>query len=438
MPGKIPLEKHGIEHRRLKRSLGLFELTAYGVGIILGAGIYALIGKAAAIAGPALWISFLIGAVVASLTGLSYAELGTMYPKEAAEYVYTRKAFRGRRLPFLIGWLIIFVALVAAATVSLGFGGYLEALTGIPMAVGAGILIVLLSLLNFWGISESAKANIVFTLIELGGLLLIVFLGAPYFGSVNYFEMPMGFGGVFAAAVLIFFAYIGFEDVVNVSEETRAPRRIIPKALILSIIITTVLYILVAIASVSVLPWNTLGVSTAPLADVANAAMPGSSFAFSIIALFATANTVLILLIVDSRMIWGMARAGSFPKILSRIHAKRRTPWVSIFTMMFIALLFVSAGDIRTIAELTDFGAFIVFMATNISLIVLRYKKPGMRRPFKVPGNIGRLPVPATLGAIFCFVMLFNFGLHVVLSSLGVIAAGFIVYELMLRRGIIR
>ena len=157
MPRKIPVPEVEPPIPKLRRSLGLFELTAYGVGIILGAGIYALIGQAAALAGNALWMSFFIGAIIAAFTGLSYAELGTMYPKEAAEYVYSRKAFRSKRLAFMVGWLIVFVALVAAATVALGFGGYLQAITGIPMIIGAAGLILALSFLNFWGIDDSEK-----------------------------------------------------------------------------------------------------------------------------------------------------------------------------------------------------------------------------------------------------------------------------------------
>ncbi|MFQ6056002.1 MAG: APC family permease, partial [Methanosarcinales archaeon] len=309
----------GLPHEKpkLKKALGLFEVTIYGVGIILGAGIYALIGEAAAVAGNALWIAFFVGAVIAAFTGLSYAELGTMYPKEAAEYVYSKKAFNSNLLSFLVGWLIIFVEIVAAATVALGFGGYFYSLTGFSPILSAIILIGILSFLNFWGIKESARFNVIFTLIEAAGLILIIVLGLNYFGSVNYFEAPQGFSGILMAAILVFFAYIGFEDMVNVAEETRKPRKVIPKALIISLIITTLVYMLVSIASVSVIPWNELGASSAPLAAVSEKAWTGSSSLLSIIALFATGNTVLILLIVTSRMIYGMADKKSLPKYLS-------------------------------------------------------------------------------------------------------------------------
>ena len=206
------VKNHGVTKPKLKRALGLFEVTVYGVGIILGAGIYALIGQAAGISGNALWLSFLIGAVIASLTGLSYAELGTMYPKEAAEYVYTKKAFRNKLFPFLVGWLIIVTGMVVSATVALGFGGYFHAITGIAPVLGAILLLIGCTALNFWGIKESAKFNVVFTAVEMIGLLIIIAFGVKFVGSVDYFEMPNGFVGVLSAAVLIFFAYVGFED----------------------------------------------------------------------------------------------------------------------------------------------------------------------------------------------------------------------------------
>src|SRR3990172_2143484 len=207
---------------KLRRALGLFETTMYGIGIILGAGIYVLIGKAAGVAGNSVWIAFLVAGLIAGITGLSYAELSGMFPKSAASYVYTRHALKQRFVPFVVGWLAIYASVAAAATVSLGFAGYMSVLTGwsqIPIAI---VLIAILSVINFWGIKESAKMNILFTSIEILGVLVIIALafGFGHFGYADYFEMPAGMTGIFTAAVLIFFAYLGFEDLVNVSEET--------------------------------------------------------------------------------------------------------------------------------------------------------------------------------------------------------------------------
>jgi APA family basic amino acid/polyamine antiporter len=422
---------------KLKKALGLFETTMYGIGIILGAGIYVLIGKAAGIAGNMVWLSFLISAIIASFTGLSYAELSSMFPKSAAEYLYTRKATGSKLLSFVVGWLAVYVIIVASAAVSLGFGGYVQALTGFPLVPAALLLIVALSLINFWGIKESSMLNIIFTAIEVFGLLMIIFLGAGYLGSVDYFEAPAGALGVMTAAVLVFFAYLGFEDLVNVSEEVKNAPATMPKALILSIAITTVLYMLVSISAVSIMPWEMLGASHAPLADVANTAMPGSAGLLSGIALFATANTVLFLLIAGSRILYGMSREHALHKSLSSIHPSRKTPWLAVAVICLITLGFALLGNIRVVAELTDFGAFIVFMVVNLSVILLRFRQPQLKRPFKVPFSIGKLPIIPALGVVSCFAMLFYFNLETALFGLFVIGLGAAVYMLSNRKRVI-
>ncbi|MCD6477079.1 MAG: amino acid permease [Candidatus Aenigmarchaeota archaeon] len=420
---------------KLKRALGLLDLTAYGVGIILGAGIYALIGKAAGLAGPSVWISFLIGALLAITTALSYVELGTMFPKAAAEYVYAKNAFKNKLLCFLIGFFPIAVGIIAGSTVALGFGGYLQSLTGIPLAIGALGLIAACGVINFWGIKQSARINIIFTLIELSGLILIILFALYLFlmhqiSPINLLEAPNGITGILNAAALIFFAYIGFEDIVNMAEETKNPKKILPKAFLLSILITSLIYIMVSIASVSILPWEILGQSDAPLADVAEIAVPGSSYLLSIIALFATANTVLIILIVETRMIWGMAKAGSLPKVLSVVHKKRKTPWLAILVTTLIAMLFSATTVITTIAQAVDVIVFIIFISVNASLIVLRYKKPKLKRPFKVPLNIGKFPLIPAISIIICLSLMLHLDIIVFLYLGIIVAAGILTYFL--------
>ena len=432
----------GKNHRnikpKLKRELSLFELTMYGIGIILGAGIYALIGKAAGVAGPAVWMSFFIGAIIAALTGLTYAELGSMFPKEAAEYYYTKKAFKKPMISFIVGWMMMAVGIIASATVALGFGGYLSNFTGIGVVAGALMLIIACAFLNFWGIKQTVKANIIFTLIELAGLVIIILLAVPYFGTINYFETASGFSGIMAAAILIFFAYIGFEDIVNVAEETKNARRNIPLALIFSIAVSTILYMLVSIAAVSVVDWQVLGQSAAPLADVADAALPGSSIWLSIIALFATANTVLIIMLANSRIIYGMAEQKALPRFLSAIHSTRNTPYKAIFVTFLVTMIFAVSGNIRTIAELTDFGIFFIFIFINASLIIARYKYPNMKRRFKTPINIGKFPVLSFLGLIFCAYMMTHFNLFVLELGVAIILIGAISHYVMKKMKIIK
>jgi APA family basic amino acid/polyamine antiporter len=411
---------------KLKRELGLLETTFYGVGVILGAGIYALIGKAAGLAGNAVWAAFAIGAFISAFTGLSYAELSSMFPKAGGEYVYTEKAFN-RRLAFLIGWLIVIGGVVAAATVSLGFGGYFSAIFHTPVIPAAIVLIILLSFLSFWGIKESAIANIIGTVVEAGGLILIILFGLKHLGSVNYFELPsIGFSGILSATALIFFAFLGFESIVRLSEETKNPTITIPKALILSIIISTIMYISVAIAAVSVVGWQALSQSSAPLALVAQTAFgPKAFFALSVIALFATFNTVLVTLIATSRMLYGMAENHGLPKILSEVHKKFRTPWLAITITGILSAIFALIGKIEVVAGLTDFALFTTFALVNLSLLWLRHKQPKTKRPFKTWAPL------SAIGAISSFAMLIYLEKWIILGGVLMIITGFLIYELI-------
>lgn len=401
----------------LKRELGLFEVTISGVGVILGAGIYALIGKAAGLAGNAVWISFAFSAFIAFFTGLSYAELSSMFPKASAEYEYIANTL-GKRLAFVIGWLIIWSGATGASTVALGFAGYFNALFTAPVITSAIILILVLSFILFLGIKESAWFAIVFTLIEAAGLIFVIFIGLPYLGNVDYFEMPQGLGGVFEASALVFFAYIGFEGIVKLSEETKAPEKTVPRGLMLAILISIVLYVLVAISAVSVTGWETLSKSDAPFAELAFIALGSNASVFiSVIALFATSNTVLLMLLAASRITYGMADSFSLPGVLAKVHPSRRTPWVAIFSIMLLSLVFVFAGDIQFAANVTNFTIFVTFIVINATLILLRYREPGLKRPFRVPVTIGRLPLMPLLGLGFCIFMLAQLGSDVLVTG---------------------
>jgi APA family basic amino acid/polyamine antiporter len=319
---------------------------------------------------------------------------------------------------------------VSISTVSLGFASYFRAVFASPIIFTAMTLVVLLSLLNFIGIKESSRVNILFTAVEIGGLLLIIFLGLSKFGVVNYFEAP-SVSGVFAAAALMFFAYLGFEDIVNIAEETKNPEKNLPKALILSIIITAVFYVLVALAVVSLANWETLGISDAPLSYAVSKVLGTNAFSLmSYIALFATANTVLIILIVGSRMIYGMAKDAALPSFLSKVHYKTKTPWIAIFCIMIFSMFFILLDDIQLVASITSFGVFITFALVNLSLIWLRYRKPELKRPFRVPLSIGRFPVISFLGLMSCLLMVTQFDLYVVLFGLLLLGLGVLVYAI--------
>ncbi len=408
----------------LKRTLGLWEVTLSGIGIILGAGIYALIGEATALAGNAVWISFALAALVAVFTGLSYAELASMFPKAGAEYEYASNAF-GRGPAFVIGWLIIFSGVIGAATVALGFSGYFKSLFGTPLVPVALVLVALLSAVNFVGVKQSAWMAIAFTMIEGLGLIIVIVIGIPSFGKVDYLEMPRGLEGIFQAAALIFFAFIGFEEMVKLSEEAREPERTIPLALILAISASIVLYIAVAVSAVSVLGWQRLSESAAPFGDIAFAVLgERASEVVSVMALFATSNTVLLMLLAASRIVYGMAESGSLPGVLALVHPVTRTPWVAVLLAMILSMAFSLLNDIALVANINNFTVFLTFIVINAALIVLRYRRPEAARPFKVPFSFGRLPLLPTLGVVFNAFMLLQLSAEVLAIGTGLTILG--------------
>jgi APA family basic amino acid/polyamine antiporter len=430
---------------KLKRELGLKEVVFYGIGVILGAGIYALIGPACELAGNALWISFLIGAFIATFTGLSYAELATMFPKAAAEYVYVRNAFGSRLLAFLIGWLIVFSGMVSAATVSLAFASYFEGLFRFNInktfftQLVALFLILILSYINFLGIKESSRFNIFFTLTEILGLIIIIAIGIPYLGKVSYFESPKGLSGIFSAAALIFFAYIGFQDIANIAEETKEPRKTIHKALLIVLAITALIYVLTSISSVSIVNWKELSNSSVSLALVASKVFGDNAyFLISFIALFATASTVLITLIASTRMLYGMAREKSLPEALALIHSKTKVPWIAAIVTMLLAISFTFLGDIKVVAELANLFVFITFTLVNLSLIWLRYMMPRMKRVFRVPLNIGNYPLTAFFAIFLNLFMIFQFDIHLIAFGLFVVVIGIALYLLLKKFSLIK
>jgi APA family basic amino acid/polyamine antiporter len=415
----------------LHRHLDLFHTTMYGVGLILGAGIYALIGDAAGETGNSLWLSFVLAAVAAVFTGLSYAELSSMYPKAAAEYSYIKNAFKNNFAAFIVGWLTLFVAVISAAAIALGFGGYFTTLFGIPIVVAAVLAIIGLSFLNFFGIRESSSLNIVFTIIEAAGLALVIWLGLVVSGNakVDYLEMPFGFSGVFSAFTLVFFAYIGFENIANIAEEIKNPKKVLPRAIILSISITAIIYILVSISAVRILSWQELGASVAPLAEVVKKALGQQwNLVILFIALFATINTVLIMLVSGSRILYGIARDKSLPAILGAIHQRQKTPWIAVIVIGALAVVFIFAGKISTVANIAVFAIIMVFILVNFSLIWLRFKEPNVERPFKVPLSVKKFPVLPAFGIITPIFGVIQFDAYIILMGLGVVISGVIFY----------
>lgn len=413
----------------LRRRLGLLETTFSGIGIILGAGIYVLVGEVAGKSGDALWISFLLAAFAAAAIGLSYAELASAYPRAGADYEYTRQAL-GSRAAFVVGWLIVIGNLVAAAAVALGFASYLNTFWDVgerPVAVAA---LVVSTLIAWAGIRETVWTAIVFTLIEAGGLVFIIAIGVPHFGDVDLLEAKGGALGIFSGAALVMFAFIGFEQIATLSEETRDAPRTIPRALLLSLAVTTGLYLLVAISSVSVLGWEALSGSEAPLAAVTAEVLGGrASDYLAVVALFSTANTVLLLLVAASRLIYGMADTGTLPRFLAWVHPRVNTPARAILLSLLVSVGFALSGDIGLVAGATNFAVFIGFAAVSVSLIVLRFTQPDVPRPFRAPLNIGRLPLMPVIALAAVAFMMANLDRTALLIGAGLFASGVVAME---------
>lgn len=416
---------------QLKRTLSLLEAIMYGVGVIVGVGVYTLVGKASALAGNATWLAFILGAFIATFTGLSYAELSSIFPKAAAEYFYISRAFNNRFLAFLVSWLLIFGVLTGISTVARGFGSYLEGITGTDTTLNAFLLILFLGMLNIRGIKTSSRFNIFCVAMTVAGLLMVVISGIRYFGSVDYFYSPHGIQGVLAASALIFFAYLGFENVVSIAEETKSPKKNIPRAIISSIAITSVVYVLVAVALVSLVRWEELATSYAPLSLAVSRVSSTGGILITMIAVTATASTALGMMIYLSRITYGIASDGSLPEVFTLVHPKYKSPWVSIAAATVLSSIFLFVGDTVTLASLATFASLIAFIAINLSVIWLRKSRVG--RKFKVPLNFRNIPVPSLLGALLCGFMLFQFDIRVVGIGILVLLLG-VFYSLVLDR----
>lgn len=413
---------------RLVRTMGLGALAIYGVGDMLGAGIYATIGKAAGVMGNAVWLAFLGSMVAALLTGLSYASLGSRYPRAAGASYITQRAFGWKFLAYVVGLAVAASGLTSFATQSRAFAGYFVGFLGysLPNTAGATMppaspmlwmmvalgFILLLSFVNFWGLKESLWMNAVCTAVEVGGVLLVIFVGARFWGHIDLMQGPKQPDGSHAAlslalamqgAALTFFSFVGFEDMINVSEEVKNPERNFPRAVILALAIVTLIYIAVAVTVVSVVPADKLAASGQPLVDVVGVAAPWfPPAAFSFIALFAIANTGLLNYIMGSRLVYGMARQGLLPAGLGAIHAGRRTPHRAILALMLIVIGLALVGDVRVLASATAALLLAVFIFINAALIVLQRRPDEPKGQFEIPA-----PIPA-LGLVSCAALLWN------------------------------
>jgi basic amino acid/polyamine antiporter, APA family len=379
----------------LRRRLGLILLVLYGTGITIGAGIYVLVGAVAGFAGPYTPWSFLLAAAVMTLTVASYTELSTRFPASAGEAVYVKAAFQIRWLSTVTGLITVGIGIVSSSTVVVGAVGYIQQFVDLPAASVIIVVVIVLGAVAAWGILESVLLASLFTLIEVGGLLAIIVAAVhtrlpilaaltppPLEGSV--------LSGIAFASLLAFFAFVGFEDLANVVEEARTPHRDIPRAMVLTLVISTILYVLVAAIAVAAVPIEALKSSPAPLGLVFREVAGVSPSTINVIAIVATMNTLLAQMTMASRVIYGMARQGDLPGIAGRVHPRTSTPLVATALVIVAVVGLALVGTIQGLAEITSLATLAVFALVNLALLRVHHRRlrsqgPHVRIPSWVP-----------------------------------------------------
>ncbi len=383
----------------LRRAITRRALLLFVIGDILGAGIYTLVGVAAGEARGALWLALLVALGLALLTAASYVELITRFPRAGGAAVFAHRAFRSGTVSFLVGFCGLAAGVTSVGALSLAFAGdYLAALVPLPALPVALVFLVAVGLLNARGISESMGANVVMTLVEAAGLVLVVVLGAIVIGRgdadpARLGDLPTGGAGgltlaVLAAAALAFYSFVGFETSANVAEETRDVRRSYPVALIGGLLLAGALYVLVGLVVTLTVPADQLAGSTGPLLEVVRVADVGvPAWLFSVVALVAVANTALLSGIYSSRLAYGMAADGLLPPVLGRVLPGRRTPWVAIVATLAVSMALTLTGDLGDLANTVVLLLLVTFASTNLAVIVLR------RRPDEGEPDHVRIPI---------------------------------------------
>ncbi|GAB3283206.1 APC family permease [Parasphingorhabdus pacifica] len=382
----------GAQGPGLKKVMGPKLLLFFVVGDILGTTIYSLTGKVAGKVGGALWIPFLVAFVVAFLTAFSYLELVGKYPKAGGAPLYVHRAFGVHFLTFLIAFAVMCSGITSASSAAQAFSGdYLEAIVpGAPSWLVAIGFLLLLAGINLRGVGESVKMNVLLTCVELAGLAIVIVFGAiALFGGSTNPDLNPDPGrllelnpdtspllAITSATALAFFAMVGFEDSVNMAEETKNPSKTFPRALLLGLAMTAVIYLVIALITSTLVPTDELAASDGPLLLVVQAAAPWfPAVFFSIIALFAVTNTALINMLMASRLLYGMANEGVIPKQFGLVHRTRQTPWVSVLFTSIIAVLLVSSLEIEDLGSTTSLLLLAVFAIVNVAVLVLRREK---------------------------------------------------------------
>jgi len=383
------------ESPTLRRNLNLPLVILYGLGNILGAGIYILIGKVAGEAGYLAPLAFLGSSIIAGITAFSFCELSSRFPVAAGAAIYIKEGFRKPRLSLVVGLMIILTGIVSAATLSKGFAGYLNVFIPLPAELVIVSLLVLLAVVAIWGIAESVSVAALFTLLEVAGLLVILYVTAPALEQLPARKadfMPTldlsVWIGVFGGAFMAFYAYVGFEDMVNLAEEVKNPKRVMPIAILSAIAIATLIYVLVALNSILILSPEQLQQSEAPLADIYQAATAESPWFISIVSLFAVINGALIQIIMGSRVCYGLAKQGLISEALASLNPRTQTPVIATCVITGIIIVAALWFPLETLAKTTSYLLLALFCMVNLALIRIKRRNDAVPAAFTVPAVV--------------------------------------------------
>ncbi len=400
-----PSQEDTVQKPGLKRRLTLPLLTLYGLGVTVGAGIYVLVGTTAAKAGFYAPVSFLLAAAVVAFTSFSYSEFGTRYPVSAGEAAYVRNGFNRPTMALIVGLMVTASGVISSAAIAIGAAAYLENIVPLSTVTLTVCVILGLGLVAAWGIFESVAIAALFTLIEIGGLCFVVYYGfstnPDLLKDIGSLVPPFELGAwssIVSAGLLAFFAFVGFEDIANVAEEVDNPRRNLPAAIILTLVVATILYLAVVSTVVLAVPMDELTASAAPLSLVFENAGEATWAAFTIIASVATINGVLIQMIMASRVLYGLASQGNLPAKLAYIHPVTHTPLVATALVVATILLCALFLPITQLAEATSLIVLSVFVLVNLALILLKLRgQPAGDHVFEVPLAV---PVIGTISSL--------------------------------------
>lgn len=367
----------------LKRALNLPMLTLYGLGTTIGAGIYALLGEIAGVAGYGAPFSFLVASVVAAFTACSFAELAARYPRAAGAALYVQRGFSVDKLSTLVGLLVVASGLVSSAALVNGFNGYLQEFFTLDRTIAICVVCILLGALAAWGIVESVTVAALVTLVEIGGLVTVIAVGADKFAMLGEHWIDfvpgshgVGWAGVMVGVTLAFYAFIGFEDMVDVAEEVKNVRRNMPRAILLTLGISAVLYFVLMVSALLSLSPGELSASAAPMATLYESNTGSKPVVIGIIAMFAIINGALIQIVMVSRVLYGLSSRGQLPPWFSRVNAGTRTPLFATAFGTAILLLLALSGRLAGLAATTSLIMLTVFTFVNVALWRIKGREP--------------------------------------------------------------